>query len=355
MSDNSAHRFSDAESAAGRIAQAAAAWRARQDAGLTAAEQEAFLRWLEDDPRHAECFGEMAETWALLDRVQELPEAALAPTSAASVSRSRVASWRRWGAVPLAAAAAVVLGVWALSRTNDPVTRFAESTPAEEGLLKRVNLPDGSVVRLRAATAIDVIYEAKVRRVRLLRGEAHFAVATDSARPFVVETNGVGVRAVGTAFTVASRSDAVEVLVTEGRVRVESTQLDVPGATLLPPSTTGATPVLEAGEKAVVSLAAVPTAERRAAVERLPPAQLASAVAWQQRLLAFDAAPLTAIVAEFNRFNRHQLVVADAAIGSRRFGGSFRADDPDGFVALLTASSEVAVEKREHETVIRSR
>jgi transmembrane sensor len=113
--------------------------------------------------------------------------------------------------------------------------------------------------------------------------------------------------------------------------------------------------VLEAGEKAIVSLGASPTADSRTAVERLPPAQLATAVAWQQRMLAFDAAPLTAIVAEFNRFNRHQLVVADAALGSRRFGGSFRADDPDGFVALLAASSDVAVEKRERETVIRTR
>lgn len=355
MKDPRAPESPDAESREARIAQAAAAWRARQDAGLMAHEQEEFLSWLEEDPRHAECFGEMAETWSLLDRVRGLPEAALAPTSASGAFRSRIAAWRRRVAVPLAAAAAVGLGLWTLAPRHNPVTRFAESTPAEEGLLKRVNLPDGSVVRLRAATAIDVLYEAKVRHVRLLRGEAHFAVAKDPARPFFVETNGVGVRAVGTAFTVSSRSDAIEILVTEGRVRVESTRSDTPGATLLPPSTTRAMPLLVAGEKAVVSLAVEPTAERRTAVERLPPAQLASAVAWQQRMLAFDAAPLTVIVAEFNRFNRHQLVVAEAALGSRRFGGSFRADDPDGFVALLAASSEIAVEQREHETVIRSR
>lgn len=354
MTNNPPANSGGTDSDAARIAQAAAAWRARQDAGLTAAEQEEFLRWLEEDPRHAECFGEMAETWSLLDRVNELPKAALAPASAVHAPRTGAETWWRWVAVPLAAAAAVVLGLWTLSSSRDPVTRFAESTPTEEGLLKRVNLPDGSVVRLRAATAIDVLYGPEARHVRLLRGEAHFSVVKDSARPFIVETNGVGVRAVGTAFTVASRSDAVEILVTEGRVRVESTRTEDPGATLLPPSTIARTPLLEAGEKAVVSLGAV-TADARTAVERVPAAQLASAVAWQRRMLAFNAAPLTAIVAEFNRFNRHQLVVADAALGSRHFGGSFRADDPDGFVALLSASSEIAVEKREGETVIRTR
>jgi transmembrane sensor len=345
----------DADAGAARIAAAAAAWRARQDAGLTATEQEEFLRWLEENPRHAECFGEMAETWALLDRVQELPETALEPAGPVRPAPSRPGAWWRRVAIPLAAAAAIAWGLWAVSSPGEVLVRFAESTPAEEGLLKRVNLPDGSVVRLRAATAVDVLYGRKVRQVRLLRGEAHFAVAKDPARPFVVETQGVGVHAVGTAFTVASRSDSVEILVTEGRVRVESARAEDPGASLLPSVANAGPPVIEAGEKAVVTLGTAPQAESRTAVERLPPAQLASAVAWQERLLDFEAAPLTAIVAEFNRFNRHQLVVADAALGNRRFGGSFRADDPEGFVALLTASSEIAVEKREHETVIRTR
>jgi transmembrane sensor len=355
MKSSHPSRPDGSESARARLAAAAASWRARQDAGLTVAEQEEFLRWLEADPRHAECFGEMAETWALLDRVHELPEAALAPAPRIEARRARAATWWRWVALPLAAAAAVVLGRWTMTPTQDFVVQFAESTPAEEGLLKRVNLPDGSVVRLRAATAIDVLYGPKTRHVRLLRGEAHFAVAKDAGRPFVVESHGVGVHAVGTAFTVASRGDAVEILVTEGRVRLESARTEAAGSARPPPATAASAPLLEAGEKAVVSLGEVLAEDARTAVERIPPAQLATAIAWQERMLAFDAAPLTAIVAEFNRFNRHQLVVADAALGSRRFGGSFRADDPDGFVALLTASSDVAVEKRERETVIRSR
>jgi transmembrane sensor len=52
-------------------------------------------------------------------------------------------------------------------------------------------------------------------------GEAHFFVEKDPQRPFVVNAAGIDVRAVGTAFNVRIDPAAVEVLVTEGRVRVD--------------------------------------------------------------------------------------------------------------------------------------
>ena len=45
----------------------------------------------------------------------------------------------------------------------------------------------------------------------------------------------------------------------------------------------------------------------------------------------------------------------DAVLAGLRFGGSFRADDPDGFLVLLAATAQVAVETRGNETVLRSR
>jgi transmembrane sensor len=352
--------FPDGSDPAGAgIVQAAAEWRARQDAGLTVAEQEAFLRWLEKDPRHAEIFGEMDATWSLLNRVAELSPTELKratirdrePLAAAPRRRS----WRRRLLVGLAVAASVAIGLWQRPRSGDPMMQFAESTPAEAGILKRVNLPDGSVVRLRADSAIDVRYESGVRRVRLLRGAAHFAVTKDPARAFVVEVKGVDVRAVGTAFSVASQPDAIEVLVTEGTVRVDSVGPGARGGTLLPRLDTGEESVLQVGDRAIVALPASPGPVQAAVVHRLTATALASALAWQERTLAFDAAPLGEIVAAFNRFNRHQLVVADAALADRRFGGSFRADDPEGFLALLAATSDIRLEKRPDETIIRDR
>ena len=265
---------------------AAADWRARQDAGLTPAGQDEFLRWLEADPRHAELFGEMDRTWSLLDRARELPLASLAAPPAPSTDSSSVSTPARrrrrfWLTVSLAAAASLAVSVWVWQRPDDRVMQFADSTTAEAGIFKRVNLPDGSVVRLRPSSAIAVSLGRHERHVRLLRGEAHFTVAKDAARPFVVEANGVGVRAVGTAFSVATAAGSVEVLVTEGKVGVESALPGAHRATLLPQvAATGDAPVLSAGEKAKVPVPKPSAPIATATVERLAANDVASALAW---------------------------------------------------------------------------
>ncbi len=41
------------------------------------------------------------------------------------------------------------------------------------------------------------------------------------------------------------------------------------------------------------------------------------------------------MVAEFNRYNRRQMVIADPAIENLRIGGGFEATDPESFIAAL--------------------
>jgi len=101
--------------------------------------------------------------------------------------------------------------------------------------------------------------------VRLVRGEAHFTVAKNPARPFIVEAGGVAVRAVGTAFDVRHADGAIEVLVTEGKVHVRAARaarrIQVPAPAPI------ATPLV-AGERAVVDTTRPATAPAVAVVER---------------------------------------------------------------------------------------
>lgn len=322
------------------LVRAAAAWRARIDAGaLTPAEEAEFERWLEADAGHAAAYREMDATWSVLDRAREVSPAALGLPPAAPRPNPR-----RWLA-PLAAAAAVALAatLWLRPDSGPAEPAAAPSVLTAADTFKRLDLPDGSVARLNAGSALVVDFLPGERRVRLLRGEAHFTVTKDAARPFIVETRGVLARAVGTAFTVSSRADAVEVCVTEGRVRVEPRDLS---------SAFAAVPELTVGDRVTVR-APDTAAPVVAPVVRLSPSDLAATLAWQQRTLAFDAAPLAEIVAEFNRFNQHRLVIDDAALARRSFGGSFRADDPEGFIALVAATSDIVVERRAGRTHLR--
>jgi transmembrane sensor len=191
------------------IERAALAWVARLDRGLSAAEEAEFERWLAADARHARLLREFDGTWTLLDRVREIPADGFAPAATAPARPAPAhpprADFLRWQVAVPAAAAAILLGVLAwpgqpsLSTTRAPYSAVAGT---QVGELRTLSLPDGSHIRLNTASSVAVDYTGTVRAIRLHRGEAHFTVARDSARPFTVTAGSVTVRAVGTAFNV---------------------------------------------------------------------------------------------------------------------------------------------------------
>ena len=66
----------------------------------------------------------------------------------------------------------------------------------------------------------------------------------------------------------------------------------------------------------------------------------------------FSETPLREVVAQFNRRNRLQILFGDAAVAERPVGGTFAADNVDGFVRLLESSGTIVVERRDEATVV---
>lgn len=342
------NRPSPQSSSREEIAAAAAQWVLRRDRGLTAAEQDEFSQWLAADPRHGEALALHRWGWDELDRLTglqtslgALPDPDLLAPSVKARARRR---WWLAGASSLLAAAAVVAVMFfAGGRERNeakPVDVTAE-VAALAAPCERRTLEDGSVVELNRGAAVEVAFTATERRVTLVRGEANFTVAKEAARPFIVSAAGVAVRAVGTVFNVRLGGAEVEVVVAEGRVRVD------------PPGGAGQTEaqVLAVGQSAVVSLATVAATPQ---IVTLTDAQLAARLAWQPRLLDFTNAPLSEIVADFNRRNPVRLVVGEPALGALRLSAAFRSDNVEGFVRLMESDFGMRAEWRsEREIVLR--
>jgi transmembrane sensor len=87
-------------------------------------------------------------------------------------------------------------------------------------------------------------------------------------------------------------------------------------------------------------------------VDKVTSEALREALSWQERKLVFAETPLRDVVAQFNRRNRLQLVLGDASLAERPVGGTFAADNVEGFVRLLEGSGTIAVERRDEMTVI---
>lgn len=346
-------------------------WLAARDRGLSPAETEKLERWLAEDARHARAFADFDDTWSLLNRIEEIPPGAMgAPASfagtdeSAGARQSRNQPVRRWF-VPVSLAAAAVLVIaplfWWMANVRSAGSDFAERFATEVGGLRHIKLPDGSLVQLNTDSALGVHFSPTERRVRLDRGEAHFAVARNPARPFIVSAAGIDVQAVGTAFNVRLRTEAVEVLVTAGRVRVDAeSEADRAERNRVGPAAqTANAPTLapgseiSVGQKLVVNRRMESAAADHVRIAPVPPVEIERTLAWQERRLEFVDVLLAEIVAEFNRYHRHQLVLADPELAAQRFGGTFRADDPASFVRVLAANFGVAVEQSDHETILR--
>lgn len=318
------------------IEDAASQWLVERAEGLSPEQAREFERWLRADPRHAAAIDRMEQTHALLAR---LPFAA-GRLDEACESRPSARPARGGGRhvlAGLAAAAAVALVAWWQWPSSVPASPSVRYVTASGGY-ERAELEDGSILELNADSEARVDFTAGERRVALLSGEAHFHVAHDAARPFVVTAGDYSVRAVGTAFSVRLAPVAVEVLVTEGKVLISQRE-PVPSAPV--PSTHK--PMLEAGQRVVIEAGTPPSAQR---VETVAPAELRAALAWQERRLTFADTPLREVVRQFNQRNRTRLILGDPGLGDQPVGGVFAADNVDAFVRLLEDSGDIVSERR---------
>ena len=324
---------------------AAASWLACCDRGLSADEQVQFQRWLAADPRHRAAWREIKSIWREFDAPHRSGVAGGMICELAARRRRR--RWKTfcWAATALAASVTVAFILEArLAPVAPLVTEQAISEKAVVSEPEHRVLPDGSVIELNAEARVEVDYRPTERRVRLLRGVAHFAVAKNAARPFVVTAGTVEVRAVGTAFAVRLKAQAVDVLVTEGRVVVDCPAVD--HAPVPPPI------FVSAGSRILVPVVSVPGETLQ--VTTLPEAEIERWFAWRDRHFELSSTPLAEAVGLLNRENRVQVYIADAELAEMRLSGIFRANNAEGFVRLLESNYGVQVERRgENEIILR--
>lgn len=111
-----------------------------------------------------------------------------------------------------AAMALLCLSVWTAYLYMQPVAMQTVSTLAET---RTVNLPDGTSVTLNHYSTLTYPERFKMdNREVELNGEAYFEVSKDKKHPFIVQTEAVDVRVLGTQFNVDAYRDSPDVRTT---------------------------------------------------------------------------------------------------------------------------------------------
>ncbi|MGH7943954.1 MAG: FecR family protein [Opitutaceae bacterium] len=211
-------------------------------------------------------------------------------------------------------------------------------------------LPDGSMADLKSDADIAVDFSGPDRRVELKRGEAHFQIAKDLSRPFVVMAGGVEVRAVGTAFSVDLGRQAIEIFVTEGRVRIVAPPSSPPEA-----ESSTAPAFVDAGNRAVVAVA--PAAEHTGLkVSPVSETELSERLSWRVPRLEFAGTPLSEAIPMFNkhsaRWQGARIVLGDSDLGRLQLSGILRADNTTTLLRVLATEFGIKAELGESDVIV---
>lgn len=186
-----------------------------------------------------------------------------------------------------------------------------------------ITLNDGTIVWVNSMSTLrfPVHFGKNERRVKL-SGEAYFHVATDAARPFIVESDSVEVRALGTQFNVSAYPEdkKVRAVLVEGIVKVS---IDKQSKLLQPGN-----------------MAEIPD---RGKIE-IKEADLEEVVAWKNGEFVFHNTPLSAIMNQFTRWYDIAVSYPEGIPAINFTGGLHRGDGILRIINLLELTGEVRFE-----------
>lgn len=169
----------------------------------------------------------------------------------------------------------------------------------------KVQLEDGTEVWLNSSSKLyyPKTFSGDVRKVRI-EGEAYFAVATDSLRPFYVETENQLVRVYGTSFNIRYYPEESEVYTTLEKGRVSLQRADDLGGELF----------LTPGHQSVFAISDMKV--------RVRPVNTDVVTSWRKGRFVFEHQTLQRIMQDLSRWYDFDYEIADASLGKEEFMGS---------------------------------
>ncbi len=304
----------------------AAQWISKRDSGHWSASDEIALdAWLGENSAHAIAFLRAEAAWGRADLLGDLRH----PGHEAQPRAERFSGLLKIAAVFIAVLAIGGAGAaWYLS----PRLR-TYSTPL--GGHETVTFADGTRIELNTDTVLRARMTTDQRIVWLDRGEAFFQVKHDATHPFVVVAGNRRITDLGTKFLVRREPKKLEVAVAQGRVWFDAAGKSADTQSRL----------LSPGDVALAT-------STRVSVMRKSAHSIETELSWRKGMLVFKHTTLAAAAAEFNRYNRQKLVIADSKAAARTIGGTFPTSDVELFGRVVHDVLGLRVDNRGNEIVI---
>lgn len=330
------------------VRESAHRWRMiMEDQTASAAQKREFEAWIREDPIHEQVYSRASAFWSELG---QLDESAYDPRVLKLAHERLEPSWGLafWASVKgyrlshgsfavVALAVSVLIGTVFYGVDSEPSLAEAPSTQRFETAvaeLQRIVLDDGSKVTLGAGSAVESVFSASAREVRLLSGVALFEVVHDADRSFVVRAGDLHAEALGTTFDVRKNGGVLRVLVAEGQVRVKH------------PILIGGRSIDGYGDVEMLTAGTQVLATRSEGLGEPVNVRLNAVGAWRDSRLIYASATLAELVADVRRHS-HRAIAVDPILLDEIDGtltASYDAADTDKLLISLPNVFPVEVE-----------
>ncbi|HEX2933786.1 MAG TPA: FecR domain-containing protein [Bacteroidales bacterium] len=192
--------------------------------GLSTEEELKLQQWLVSDPDNMVKYQQLRQIWdnstedyRLYLMANEDEAWDTLRSKLKQPQKTKVIKLHTFRAVQIAAAAVLILfvagvGYWITTKNN------IQSYTTAKNEQKQVNLKDGTIILLDAATSITVAegFNKENRTVTMTQGKASFTIEHQDNLPFIVEMGKVYVKDIGTAFDIKIDQNQIMVAVTSG-------------------------------------------------------------------------------------------------------------------------------------------
>lgn len=308
---------SDANTVPPQVAEQALEWLVElQDPAAQPEVVDAWRHWRAAHPDHERAWRRIE---SVQGRLQPLATPATAEIARAALMPPELRPRRH--AIKTLAILAIVGGVTWTAREQTSWRQWAADYRTGVGERRRIVLSDGTTLMLNTASAVDILFTATERRVRLIAGEILITTAPDREavpRPFLVETAFGTARALGTQYVMRARPHDTDVAVYAGAVEIRPR--DNPARKL----------VLQTGYSASYTAQTI----------SMPTAASKAGMAWAEGFIVARSMRLDDFIAELGRYSRAKLS-CDPTLRDVLVSGSYPLDDVGKVLDTLATTLNV--------------
>ena len=299
-------------------------------------------KWVKEDPANKNLFNEYKQSWILLNVTgsgskididqewDQLSSKLFVDSKKIRELETQKVKNRRFQILKVAAAVAVLMAVGYLFYyiISKPGTNTLMATQKIESVI----LPDGSEVTLNHnSTLIYPDQFKKDSRIVELAGDAFFNVTKNAEAPFLIKTDELIIKVLGTSFYVNAKEtgSAIEVFVKSGKVSLEALNKQII--------------ILEKGDKGIFNKASSKLMKE----ENRDP----NFISWKTKSLVFDNARLGDVIKKINETYHTKIILDSAALQDCMLTATFEDQPLETILEVIRETFDLKVDQRDGEII----